>query len=216
MPQALGTKTAGDVIEWITEQFGDVANVQIDTPKIIRWINLAVLEICTRDPLAYQQKVSMSTVVGQNEYSYPTGMIHARMVKWKDRPLQPISFELVQQQTESAFTGEEGEPTYWSHFANNFQLYPVPNTVETLAVYGVFTPALLTGASDLIPLSDQFYPRILEYVQACALDLDEDYEAAAAKRTQFEDFVKIGQNSEERQRGFNPQIGDPDYEEDWF
>jgi hypothetical protein len=216
MPQPLGTRTVGDVITWVTEQFGDVANVQIDTPKIIRWINMAMLEICTRDSKAYQGKFTVSSVAGTGEYTYPSNLIHITMVKWGDTVMRPISFELIQQETDSAFTTEQGEPRYWSHQANLFQLWPVPNSVATISLYGAAKPADVTVAADLIPLPDKYYPRICEYVHSCAMELDEDAEGAAAKRSLFEDQVKLGQNSSDAMLGLYPVLTDPEVEWDAY
>jgi hypothetical protein len=216
MPQPLGTKTVGDVASWVTEQFGDIASVQIDSAKIIRWINMAILEICTRDPKAYQAKWTLSSIAGTNEYAYPVALLHTSMVKYDSRVMLHKSFELIQYETESAFTGEQGTPDYWSHHADKFYLWPVPSEVKPITVFGSAKAADVTVYGDLLPLSDRFFPRICEYVYACAQELDEDYEAAAAKRTQFEDMIKIGQNSEDAMRGAPyPQMGDPE-EESWY
>lgn len=211
MPQPLGTRTVGDVSSWVTEQFGDIANVQIDTNKIVRWTNMAILEICTRDPKAYQSKATQQSIIDQNEYTYPTGMLHAVMIKFGNDVMEQIGHERVQFALGDAFTNEKGTPAYWSHFANSFYLWPVPDSVKTITLYGTAKAADVTGLGDLLPLSDRFFPRICEYVLACAQELDEDYEAAAAKRTQFEDMIKLGQNSEDAMRGaMYPQMGDPE------
>jgi hypothetical protein len=210
MPQPLGTKTVGDVITWVTEQFGDVANVQIDSPKIIRWINMAVLEIITRDPKAYQGRYVQNSVIGTGEYDYPTGLIHATTVKYDSTILKTIAFEEIQRQTEDAFSTEQGVPVYWSHQANMFQLWPVPDAVKVITVYGTAKPANVTVAADLLPLSDKFFPRICEYVEGCARELDEDYEGSVAKFTRFEDMVKLGQNSGDAMLGTYPVMRDPE------
>lgn len=213
MPQPLGTKTVGEVISWITEQFGDVANVQIDPTKMIRWINMAILEITTRDSKAYQGRWTISSVAGTGEYEYPEGLLHVTMVKFDTTPMRAVGFELIQEQTDDAFTGEVGDPRYWSHQANAFQLWPVPNSVKTITIYGAAKPANVTGSGDLLPLPDKFFPRICEYVMACANELDEDYESAAAKMTRFEDLLKVGQNSSDAMLGKYPVMIDPS--EEW-
>jgi len=212
MPQPLGTKTVGDVITWVTEQFGDVANVQIDTPKIIRYINMAVLEITTRDPKAYHGRYTQNSVIGQNEYSYPTGLLYVTGVKYDTSLLKTISFEEIQRQTGDSFTTEKGTPQYWSQQADYFQLWPVPDAVKTVTVYGSAKPANVTVSGDLLPLSDRFFPRICEYVEAKANELDEDYETAAAKMTRFEDMLKVGQNAEDSMQGTYPLFRDPEEE----
>lgn len=217
MPQPLGTQTVGDVVTWVTEQFGDVASVQIDNAKLIRWTNMAILEICTRDPKAYQGKWTQNSVAGQNEYPYPTGLLHVNMVKYDTGPpLLHKSFEMIQFETDTSFTTERGTPEFWSHHADNFYLWPVPDAVKVITVYGAAKAANVTTLADTLPLSDRFFPRICEYVLSCAEELDENYEASAAKRSQFEDMIKVGQNSEDAMRGAPyPQMGDPD-EDAWF
>lgn len=216
MPQPLGTKTVGDVITWVTEQFGDVANVQIDSQKIIRWINMANLEICTRDPKAYQGRFTMSSVAGTGEYTYPSNLIHITMVKWGDSVMRTVGFEHIQQETDSAFTGEQGDPRYWSHQANMFQLWPVPSSVKTITLYGSAKPANVTVSGDLLPLPDKFFPRICEYVMSCAAELDEDFDRANSQRTLFEDQIKLGQNSSDAMLGLYPVLSDPECEWDYY
>jgi len=214
MPQPLGTKTVGDVITWVTEQFGDVANVQIDSPKIIRWINMAILEITTRDPKAYQGRFTLPSVVGQGEYTYANNLLHITTVKYNNTILRTISFEEIQRQTVDDFSTQKGDPIYWSHQADYFQLWPVPDAVKTITVYGSAKPANLTVAGDTLILPDKYFPRICEYVEGCARELDEDYEASAAKFTRFEDMLKVGQNSSDAMLGTYPVMRDPE-EEEW-
>lgn len=216
MPQPLGTRTVGSVVDWVTEQFGDIANVQLSNAKLIRWTNMAILEICTRDPKAYQGKWTLNTVAGTNEYNYPASLLSVDAVKVGDRIMRPMSFERIQLQTEEAFTGERGTPEFYSQRADSFFLWPVPDSVMTVTVYGSAKPADVTVLGDILPLSDRFFPRICEYVMACAQELDEDYEASAARRTQFEDMMKLNQHAEDAMRGAPyPQMGDPD-EEVWY
>lgn len=216
MPQPLGTKTAGDVKTWVTEQFGDIANVQLSDAKLLRWMNLAMLEICSRDAKAYQGRWTVSSVVGTNEYTYPDGLLSIDMVKFYNTVLRPMSFERIQLQTDDAFVTERGKPEFYAQQANYLYVWPVPDSVATITIYGSAKPADVAVLSDLIPLPDKFFPRICEYTLACAQELDEDYEAAAAKRTQFEDMMKLNQNSEDAMRGAPyPQMGDPD-EEQWY
>lgn len=211
MPQPISTFTVGDVVTWVTEQFGDVASVQIDTAKIIRWINMAVVEIVGRDGKSYQGRFTMNSVANQNEYMYPAGLQTPNLVKWNDIPMQPIGFEQIQFQTDSNWATEKGDPQYYSHQAGYFQLWPIPSTVKPIVIYGTALPALVTVSADLLPLPNRFFPRICEYALSKAQELDEDFQASAASRALFEDQLKLSQNSEDNMSsGSYTVVDDPD------
>lgn len=217
MPQSVSTRTVGDVVTWVTEQFGDVASVQIDVTKIIRWINMAILEIVTKDPKANRVKLTQSSVANQQEYTYPALTMSVFSIKWDNTLLSQVSFEGIQDTLGAEYVNTTGDPMYWSEWGNGFLLWPKPTTVKTISLYCTAKPADVTTSADVIPLSDRYYPRITDFVMSKAQELDEDFQAAAATRNLFEDKLREGANAPDQGVGQNAILDDPDdyYAGDW-
>lgn len=210
MPQAPSLYTVGNIVTYVTEQFGDVASVQIDTTKIIRWINLGILEVITKDPKAYRGTFTQNTVANQQAYTYPSMAQAIFGIKYVNTMLGRVPFESSMEQLGDSFVNLKGEPQYWSDWGNQFLLFPTPTSVKAITVYATTKPADVTLSSDIFPLSDLYYPRVCEYVLSKAQELDEDYQAASATRTLFEDKLKETSNKVDAMVGQNVVLDDPD------
>jgi len=210
MPQSPSLYTIGNIATYITEQFGDVASVQIDTAKIIRWTNLAILEVITKDPKASRGTYTQNSVKDQQTYTYPARSQTIFGIKWDNTMLGRVAFENAMEQLGASFVNVKGDPQYWADWENTFLLYPTPSSVKTITVYATVKPPDVTSLSDIFPLADMYYAPVLSYVLAKAQELDEDYQAAAATRTLFEDSLKQTYNRPDASVGQNALLDDPD------
>jgi len=105
--------------------------------------------------------------------SYVVGELDA-VVAATGRPLVWVGFDEAQR----AFGGSDsGEPTHWTVFAAGLRLFPTPDAVQTLGVYGWLEPADwvaggLGGATSGLP--DGFDDVILEWCIGRAFQRQEE------------------------------------------
>src|SRR5690242_18144727 len=210
MPQAVGTKTLANVATYVKAQFGDTAGVQIDDADIARWTNAAMLEIVTKSPLTLEAKSTLTGAVGLFEYEYPPGIIQAYSVMYGERILVGVSFELWAEKTGPDFAATTGEPRYWTHWGNNFQIWPIPTVAETVTIFYTKVPNAVSSLGDLLELPDHYFPRVTDYVMSKAQELDEDYTASQNSRQLFEDKLREMGNKSDSMDGRYHIIDDQD------
>lgn len=209
MSQNTGTKTLQDVIDWTVMQFGDSAGVQIDVTKMTRWANMAVLEVVNKSPDTYKGKAYTPGGINTQTYTFPANVIELFSVWYGDKILSPIQFELIADAIHNV--DAKGEPQYWSQWANEFQLWPIPNVARTITLFYSARPPELTSLADKMPLPDRYFPMICTYVMSKAQELDEDYAASSASRQVFEDKLKEISHAPEKAAGSYAVMDDPDW-----
>jgi len=98
-----------------------------------------------------------NTVGGQNYIALPAGMRRADLITYSQQQLFKVNLEQIEYLTDT------GIPTRWAADGNNIRLWPAPDAVYSLAVYGVAdlgtpvtTNAWTTEALDLIDARVRF------------------------------------------------------------
>lgn len=177
-----------DVINRVIRQFGDESGVQITTIDIIRWINDAQKEIAYQNDLL-QAVGTMSSVLGTSEYTFPTDMLSMRSMYYKNKKLRFMSrqeFDEYIISTDPDMT-QNGDPLVYTRWANQFILYPVPQTAETngIRLYYTRRPVDVLSGDSAIDLPLEYHNRVVEYCLQQAYETDEDWNAAGIKNEQF-------------------------------
>lgn len=188
MVAPISSITLGELQTYVKRQFGDESGVQIDDSDIIRWVNMATVDICAKNSVL-QATASTDGVIDQR--SYDVGTLLAQAIKIEDvsygsRTLEPTDKSGIRK----LFGTEQdssGTPVYWYTWANQIMLWPVPNTAETLSIDFIQRPADVSGAGDLLPLPDIYYEVICNYVMSKAAELDEDQSKSTSMRRLAED-----------------------------
>jgi hypothetical protein len=211
------TRTAQEVIEAVTRQVGDEAEVQFSQSDIIRWINQGQLEISIKNSTINEAMAVTNIVANQDKYPILADAAFADLNKlqtilYDGYPLKNMTFT---EAMDYIINGEEnsGTPTIWYVKTGVLNLWPKPDTAITggLTIYYNKRPAKITSAGQFLSVPDSFFNAILQYVIGQALELDENWQAAGVKQQQFEVSVNSQQYMTVDQSASYPTIqADPE------
>lgn len=192
MPLRPNTKTYGELAVDVKRLFGDESGVQLEAGDILRWANQAQGEIVSRNS-ALKARAVTTTTAGVDIYDFPSVNIYEIASLQLDGQLLPnIPYPDAERRimADDPNKTETGRPAFWYTWGDQFWLWPVPNESLSLTILYTKLPDPLTGASDqLLELSDEWFPTIVAYVLSKAYEMDEDWTAAQAKATEFENAL---------------------------
>lgn len=215
------THIVQEIITHVTRQFGDEAEIQIDSSDIIRWINAGQREIISNNTTINAAVAVADVSVGKSAYPLESdiafkGIQNISSVLVNGTPLQGMTFQEALVYLKNGDTVRTGRPTLWYQQAGLLNIWPSPSedTTGGLQIYFTKAPDVITASGDAIGVPDNFYNALVQYVMQQAYELDENFQAAAAKQQQFDKSVNSQHNQTDVQTAFFPTIqGDP---EDWY
>jgi hypothetical protein len=192
MPAEEFTHTGTDVADRIRAQFGDTSGAQVADAAIIRWINDGQREIVNSNPILRATKTT-DYIAGQQDYSFPTDKVLViEAIYINGYPITAIS---PQEAREYIKTKDplnivnSPTPDVWWERAGIISFYPVADTTVAngLKLEYIKVPTSITAFADILSIPDRYFNELVNYVTAQALELDENYSAAAVKTRQFRD-----------------------------
>jgi hypothetical protein len=89
-------------------------------------------------------------------------------------------------------------PEIWYERAGVISLYPIPNKSFTdgMKLEFIKNPTPLTLLSETLSVPDRYFNELVTYVTAQALEMDENYEAASYKISQFREGLNRQSNKD--------------------
>lgn len=184
----LSTKTGTDLANEAKVMFGDVDQVQATDADWLRWINNGQREIVAVNPIL-QDTVLHNVTVGVSAYSYPADFIqYIQQLYYDGVPLTSYSYnEAIEYLLKEGTPTATGTPTIWYTWAQQINLYPIPDESLTngLKIDFVRIPTDLTALGDAIDLPDRYFQTLLDYVLGRVHELDENVEMSSLKRNDF-------------------------------
>lgn len=180
-----------DVVTYVQRQFGDESGVQITTADITTWTNAGQRDIISKTRIL-KAIATTSTVINQQLYALPTNIIAIEAVQLGSQILRRVNMSeaLGTLGVNSTATGGSNTGAYYWEYANNINIYPVPNsTTDSLIIYYASTPPELTSLSNLLSIPDRWFDVLTSYVLSKAYELDEDWSAHASQRSLYEQGV---------------------------
>lgn len=186
-----------DVVTRVQRQFGDEASVQVTADDVIRWINDAQKEIAVQNDLM-QATATLPTIVGTNEYNFPTDMLGLNKLFYNNSRIKYLSRQEYDEYVNPSDPNEvsSGDPSIYTRWGSKFHVYPNPGTVGTFKLLYTQRPPEVVAVGDSLSLSLEYHPRIVEFCLRQAYEMDEDWDAAAAKATQFDSGLSILKENE--------------------
>lgn len=178
-----------DVIDRIQRQFGDESGVQVTNDDIIRWINDAQRDIGQAQEIL-ETIATTTSVVDQASYIIPSDIISLKRVTYAGKNIKNVSLqEFDQYITDNQDTptiNDTGTPEIFYSYGEEISFYPVPNVAgDDIKLYYSQFPAEVASAVDDLTLPIKYHNRIVEYCLQQAYELDENFEAASYKESQF-------------------------------
>ena len=207
---ALNTHTAGDVVNYVTRQFGDESGVQITSGDIFRWINQGQMEINSKN-LVLRSVSTTPVVAGIDTYATPDDCMRVTAVKHDTSLLPYIGFDQYQLKYQGVIPSDV--PLTWTQYGGSIILVPAPNDPTlNITIYYIPETTSVTAGGDSLSLPDRYYDRLCEYVMSKAYELDEDWNAHQVQRGLFEAGLTNLSNEETNTQGPYPVIVDYSYD----
>lgn len=215
MPLRPNTMTYAELSIEVKRLFGDESGVQLEPGDILRWANQGQREIVGRNKVL-QASATTATVATQDGYDFPDQDIYEIASLQLDGQLLPnMPYPEAERRIMAAdpLKEETGRPQFWYVWANQFSLWPVPDAVYPLVLRYIRVPEKLTGDdAQVLELSDEYFPVLVDYILAKAYEMDEDWQAAQAKTTSFENAINTqGEKERDAQDMTYPVIAEVDY-----
>lgn len=214
MPLRPNTYTYGVLAVEVKRIFGDESGVQLEPGDILRWANQGQQEIVTRNGVL-KATADTTTTVAQDTYTFPDQNIYEIAALELDGQLLPnVPFPEAQRRIMSADPNKEesGRPAFWYTWGNEFMLWPVPDEEYPLRLRYTRTPDELTGDDgQVLDLSNEYFPVLVDYVLGKCYEMDEDWQAAQAKQNAFENAIaQQGEKERDAQDMTYPVIAEVD------
>lgn len=215
------THVVSEVVTYVERQFGDEAQIQVDSADIIRWINAGQREIITNNSSVNEAVAIADITNGRGNYPLDAdsafkGIQNITSVLVQGVPLKGMTFQEALTYLQKESPVRTGKPTIWYQKVGLLNLWPVPteDITQGLQIYFTKAAADVTAVGDKIGIPDNFYNALVQYVMQQVYEMDENFQAAAAKAQQFDKSVNLQQNRSDVQDAYFPNIqGDP---EDWY
>jgi hypothetical protein len=190
MPAEEFNYTGNDVSFRVRSQFGDQSGAQLGDPAILSWINDGQREIVNSNPILRATKIT-NLVGGQQDYSFPDDKVLAiEAVYVSGYPIQNISPQAAREyiialDPTNILNAER--PEVWYERAGVITFYPVPSVSipNAIKLEYVKNPTPLTLLTQTLGIPDRYFNELTNYVISQALEMDENYSAAAYKLGQF-------------------------------
>lgn len=190
MPAEVFSYTGNDVSFRVRSQFGDQSGAQLGDPAILSWINDGQREIVNSNPILRATKIT-NLVAGQQDYSFPEDKVLAiEAVYVSGYPILNISPQAAREYIialDPARQLNAERPEVWYERAGVITFYPVPssNIANAIKLEYVKTPTPLVNLTETLSIPDRYFNELTNYVISQALEMDENYSAAAYKLGQF-------------------------------
>lgn len=204
------TLHVSDVASVIKRQFGDEAGIQITESDIIRWTNMAQMELFSKETFI---KANSTTDLSADQSVYDVSILNIMKIQSihvNGKRIDFISFQdaeayIVDSDSDRS---SRGDPVVWTEWAGNVHVYPAPSAdiPGGMTIYYYPGPTVVTASTDPLSIPDQYFNRVVEYCLAQAYELDEDPNFARAKLDQFAQGVQEMRGNLEPQHSFYPTI----------
>lgn len=216
MPLRPSTYTYGQLAVEVKRLFGDESGVQLEAGDILRWANQGQQEIVTRNRvLKARSEAVVST--GQDLYTFPDENIYEIASLQLDGQLLPnMPYPDAERRimADDPQKTEVGRPLFWYTWGNQFWLWPMPDQEYPLVLLYTRIPTKLTGADDqVLDTPDEYFPTLVDYILGKCYEMDEDWQAAQAKQTSFENAINTqGEKERDAADMTYPVIQEVDYQ----
>lgn len=203
----MSTLTVLDVKTRVKRKFGDEAGVQLTDDDILRMINDAQRTIVSRNDSLLEKTATANSVASTQEYSFPADMLKFKFLSYKGtgdsayNPLRGMTVNELNLYIDSwdASTNTNGVPAIYAIHAGKFLVYPTPqdSVANAFKIYYTRSPVNMVLDADILDLPELYHSIVVDLVLQDAFEMDEDWEAAAAKSSQTNNNIDRLKSDEE-------------------
>lgn len=192
MPAEEFSYVGNDVALRVRSQFGDTSGAQLSDVSLLSWINDGQREIVNSNPILRASKTT-NVVKDQADYTFPSDKVQIIEAIYIDGyPVDNLTpqaaREYIQKADPTALSTAE-RPEIWYERAGVITFWPKPNKdiANGLKLEYIKSPTMLASLASAIGIPDRYFNELVNYVNAQALEMDENYDAAQYKQRQFRD-----------------------------
>lgn len=177
--------TPGEVATYARQQYNAVNDSFFADSELYKHIWLAQ-DIMSKECKVIENTYTTATVVGQQEYTYPTNAIAIKRITYDGKRLSPIKMREDDILTGfNASTTATGLPQYYFVFDRIIYLRPVPDSVLTIKIYSFDKPQEVSTTSTL-DVPDEFHLDLVDFVLWRMAAKDQNFNSAAYYQKQWE------------------------------
>lgn len=191
----------------------------LDLPKVKDWLNQAYFQAAVETE-AISGESTMPMTAGTGSYVFPAAVARIRQMAVQpagstvfNAPLILTTLDEILQRRQSAQTAGPYATHYTLVGINGFEVWPTPAAADTITVYYVSYPTVLSADGDLPVFEEPYASKILEFgALAEAGDFKGD-PATAQWAADYTDWMNRYRQHLQRKRGVIPgqfhQWGEP-------
>lgn len=187
------------------ERYNAIGSTFWSQSEIFSYIYQAEMDI-VNETTAIERSYETPTVIGQQEYDFPTNAISVKRITYAGRKLKPINFT-----DDDQITGFDqditmtGDPLYYYIWNRVIALRPVPSAVDTLKIWTLNYPDTVSSTTTL-ELEPFFHTYLIDYVVWKIATKDENITIADHYKNEWKEAllkIKMHRNREKRKDAFN-------------
>jgi hypothetical protein len=195
------TYTGSQLAAQVKRQFGDTGNVQITDEHILDWINNGQRSIASTNPVL-EKVFTTNLLAGQASYDFELLMGASRVMSFSSVVADGRRLTFVpwaEWLTYDLTSFDDAKPWIYTEYGGTITVAPGPkaSTPSALSIYYVAWPEDLQDIDDDLTIPDRFFNALQAYVFARALELDENFEAAAGQLQQHATALAVEAGREE-------------------
>ena len=145
-----------------------------DLTKVKDWINQVYAQVCVETE-ANITTSTMTVTAGTGSYTFPSSVVRIKEMYvtpvggTQYAPMQQTTLDYILRRRQAS--GGVAATSYMTHYAllgiNDFEVYPTPSSADTVTIYYVALPTVLSGNTDVPILQEPFASKVLEYGALC-------------------------------------------------
>lgn len=202
-----------EVADRVKRIFGDEAGVQVTDQDIIRWVNDAQNQIAVDNTGLMETTGNADIVANQAVYDFPVDLSVLRSLAYSGYRLRSMSFSEFNEYIDGFKSPDAnfgtGKPEVFMVWDNQITLFPTPGSdlASGLTIYYVKQPTIVTNLADSLTVPIQYHNSVVDYCLRFAYELDEDYEKANYKKSNFDEtMMKLNNREKWTSREYYPTI----------
>jgi hypothetical protein len=181
--------TPPDVVSYARQQYNAVNDAFFADTELYTHIWHAQ-DILAKECKAIENTYTTSTVIGQQEYSYPTTATAMKRVTYAGKRLLAMTLKDDDLLTGfNATTSATGTPTHYAIFDGVIYLRPVPSAVGTLKLFTFDRPGQVSATSTL-DVPEEFHLDLVSFVLWRMASKDQNFQGAEFYRAQWDAAVE--------------------------
>lgn len=192
---SLVTHTVQDVLDYVTNMFGDTSGVQISGSDIVRWVNIGQEDIVQRNKVL-RAVASSPCIPGQGDYRFLSDdVLYIDSLLYGNKLIPNMSWSQAQQmisRMDPQLNIQLPYPRFWYEWGGVITLWPVPQDAsKDIKIFYIQKPTPVAQNTDLLSITDRYFLTLCEFCMGKAYEQDEDWVAVQAKTQQYEQRMRL-------------------------